>query len=53
VWRISIFYVVSLLLVELIVPYDNKKLLHAGDSSTENAPFVLAIKLANIPGLPR
>jgi len=52
-WRISLFYIVSLTLVGLLVPYDDPRLL--GGSSTVDAtasPFVISIVNAGITGLP-
>ncbi|KAF1347142.1 amino-acid permease inda1 [Delphinella strobiligena] len=51
-FRIAIFYVLSLFIVGLIVPSNNPDLLSASNSNTKDAPFVLAIKLAGIKGLP-
>ena len=51
-WRITFFYVISLLIVGLIVPSNDERLLNASNSSTEDSPFVLAILIAGIPGLP-
>ena len=51
-WRITFFYVVSLFIIGLIVPYDNPNLLDATGANTKASPFVLAIKLAGIKGLP-
>ncbi|KAF2876469.1 general amino-acid permease-like protein GAP1 [Massariosphaeria phaeospora] len=53
-WRISLFYIVSLTLVGLLVPYDDPRLL-SDDPNPANAvasPFVIAIKNAGIEGLP-
>ncbi|KAI5783554.1 amino acid permease-domain-containing protein [Geopyxis carbonaria] len=52
-WRITLFYIVSLTIVGLLVPYDNKSLL-SGSSSADAAasPFVIAIVNAGISGLP-
>ncbi|KIV99173.1 uncharacterized protein PV09_09127 [Verruconis gallopava] len=52
-WRITLFYVVSLTLVGLLVPYDNPRLL-GGTSSVDAtaSPFVIAIENAGIQGLP-
>lgn len=50
-WRIAIFYVVSLILIGLLVSPDDPRLMgNSSDGST--SPFVLAIKEANIRGLP-
>ncbi|KAL1305018.1 hypothetical protein AAFC00_003918 [Neodothiora populina] len=51
-WRICGFYVVTLFLIGLIVPYDSDQLLNSATSNTKDSPFVLAIRLANIPALP-
>ncbi|MCJ1309223.1 hypothetical protein MMC25_002880 [Agyrium rufum] len=51
-WRITFFYVVSLLIVGLIVPANSPNLLNATNASTKDSPFVLAISLAGIKGLP-
>ncbi|PRT56546.1 General amino-acid permease GAP1 [Wickerhamiella sorbophila] len=49
-WRILIFYVVSLTLVGLLVPYTEPRLGTAKDGSA--SPFVIAIQHAGISGLP-
>ncbi|KAH9826099.1 AAT family amino acid transporter [Teratosphaeria destructans] len=51
-WRIAIFYVVGLLMVGLIVPANDPNLLNATGSNSKYSPFVIAIKLAGIKGLP-
>ncbi|KAJ5247319.1 General amino-acid permease GAP2 [Penicillium chermesinum] len=53
-WRIALFYVVSLLLVGLLVPYNTPQLLNASSSAPDanTSPFVIAIKNAGISGLP-
>ncbi|CAG7921093.1 unnamed protein product [Penicillium olsonii] len=54
-YRILVFYVLSVLLVGTLVPYNSPKLLFAlGDGnkakgSAAASPFVVAIELANIP----
>jgi amino acid transporter len=56
-YRILVFYVLSVLLVGTLVPYNSPKLLFAlGDKnkakgSAAASPFVVAIELANIPVL--
>lgn len=52
-WRITIFYLVSLFLVGIIVPYNNPELLN-GTSSVDirASPFVIAIQNAGIAVLP-
>ncbi|KAJ0270011.1 hypothetical protein COL922a_014730, partial [Colletotrichum nupharicola] len=51
-WRIIVFYVLSVLLVGMLVPYNSEDLAFAtkASSSAAASPFVAAMK--NIPGLP-
>ncbi|VEU21153.1 DEKNAAC102088 [Brettanomyces naardenensis] len=52
-WRITLFYVISLLLVGLLVPYTDPALLDGTSSVDAKAsPFVIAIKIHGISGLP-
>lgn len=52
-WRVAFFFTVPLLLVGLLVPYNDPRLLSATSSSDATAsPFVIAIKNAGIKGLP-
>ncbi|KAH8799391.1 amino acid permease-domain-containing protein [Xylogone sp. PMI_703] len=51
-WRITFFYVVSLLILGLIVPSDSDVLLGSSGANTKASPFVLVIKLAGIKVLP-
>lgn len=52
-WRITLFYVVSLALVGLLVPYTDKRLLNTGNAVDATAsPFVISIVSAGITGLP-
>ncbi|KAH8689127.1 amino acid permease [Talaromyces proteolyticus] len=51
-WRIAIFYVLNLLMVGLLVPYTDDRLLKAASSNTKDSPFVIAILDAGIPALP-
>jgi yeast amino acid transporter len=52
-WRITIFYIVSLFLVGLIVPYTNPQLLNGTSSvDVKASPFVIAIQNAGIKVLP-
>lgn len=52
-WRITLFYIVSLTIVGLLVPYTNPDLLQNSNSADAVAsPFVIAIKNAGIDGLP-
>jgi len=52
-WRITLFYIVSLTLIGLLVPYDEPRLLGGTSSADATAsPFVIAIQNAGISGLP-
>lgn len=53
-WRICIFYLLSVLLVGMIVPYNSKELVFAAKKGGNAAasPFVVAISLAGIKVLP-
>ena len=51
-WRICLFYIVSLTLVGLLVPYNDSRLLRGqGSSDASASPFVIAIHNAGITGL--
>ncbi|PRT56248.1 General amino-acid permease GAP1 [Wickerhamiella sorbophila] len=49
-WRILLFYIVSLTIVSMLVPYTDPNLGTAADGSS--SPFVIAIKNAGVSGLP-
>jgi yeast amino acid transporter len=52
-WRITLFYILSLLLVGLLVPYNDPRLLNGSNVADATAsPFVIAIQNAGIQGLP-
>jgi amino acid transporter len=52
-WRINLFYIISLFLLGLIVPYDSNGLSSsAGSGQTRYSPFVLSFQLAGIKILP-
>jgi len=52
-WRITLFYILTLLLVGFLVPYTNGQLLDGTSSSDAKAsPFVIAIQNAGIRVLP-
>ncbi|KAH0829668.1 hypothetical protein AYO21_10084 [Fonsecaea monophora] len=52
-WRITLFYVVSLLLVGTLVPYTDPRLLNGKNSADAKAsPFVISIQNAGIEVLP-
>ncbi len=50
-WRITLFYIVSLSLVGLLVPYNDLRLIGSSSSDAKASPFVIAIKNAGITGL--
>lgn len=52
-FRIVIFYILSVLFLGMVVPYNSSELAFAAGSTTSAAasPFVVAIKLAKIGGL--
>ncbi|KAI9171503.1 amino-acid permease-like protein [Paramyrothecium foliicola] len=51
-WRITLFYIASLTLVGLLVPYTNEKLTQGTDADAKASPFVIAIEDAGIQVLP-
>ena len=52
-WRITLFYMVSLTIVGVLVPYNNEQLLNGVGSSDANAsPFVIAVRSAGISAVP-
>lgn len=51
-WRITTFYVLSLFIVGLILPSDDPDLLGSSGANTKASPFVLAIQMAGVKGLP-
>ncbi|KAI1190537.1 amino acid permease [Nemania serpens] len=53
-YRIVVFYIVSVFLVGMIVPFNAKELVFANKATTSAAasPFVVAIELAHIDALP-
>lgn len=50
-WRICLFYIVSLILVGLLVPYTDSRLIGQSNSDVKASPFVIAIQNAGITGL--
>lgn len=50
-WRITLFYMISLTLVGLLVPYTDPRL-GTGSYNAAASPFVIAIENAGIKGLP-
>lgn len=51
-WRITLFYIISLTLVGLLVPYDDGQLLGSSSADATASPFVISIKRAGIKVLP-
>lgn len=51
-WRITLFYIISLCLIGLLVPYNDKRLIGASSVDAAASPFVLAIRNHGIKGLP-
>ncbi|KAL4881049.1 amino acid permease/ SLC12A domain-containing protein [Aspergillus karnatakaensis] len=49
-WRVSVFYMVSVVLVSVIVPSSDNRLL--GGSGVAASPFVIAVSDAGIKGVP-
>ncbi|CCH41813.1 putative histidine permease [Wickerhamomyces ciferrii] len=50
-WRILLFYVISLTLIGLLVPYTDERL-GQGSYNASASPFVISIRNAGISGLP-
>lgn len=50
-WRITVFYLVTSVIIGCLVPYDNDSLLNS-DSQVNSSPFVIAIRSAGIKVLP-
>ena len=51
-WRITLFYIVSLLIIGLLVPYTDARLGSGSSSDARASPFVIAIENASISVLP-
>ncbi|KAF2836728.1 amino-acid permease [Patellaria atrata CBS 101060] len=51
-WRITFFYVVNLFILGLIVPSSSDVLRGSSGANTKASPFVEAIRLAGVKGLP-
>ncbi|KAG8691401.1 hypothetical protein FRC11_004401 [Ceratobasidium sp. 423] len=51
-WRILLFYVLGILVIGLLVPYNSNRLLDNSGSDASASPFVIAINTAGIKGLP-
>ncbi|CCE86970.1 Piso0_005495 [Millerozyma farinosa CBS 7064] len=50
-WRIFLFYILSLTLIGLIVPYDSPELMGSSNDASAS-PFVIAIRIGGINALP-
>jgi yeast amino acid transporter len=51
-WRVFLFYILNTFIVGLIVPSDSDFLLGSSGGNTKASPFVVAIQMAGIKGLP-
>ncbi|EPQ66286.1 Bgt-2620 [Blumeria graminis f. sp. tritici] len=51
-WRILIFYITSLILIGLLVPYSDSHLLRSGNADSMASPFVIAIERAGVSVFP-
>lgn len=51
-WRITLFYIISLCLVGLLVPYDDPQLEGRSSYDAHASPFVISIQNGGIGGLP-
>ncbi|QLQ79280.1 hypothetical protein HG537_0B06280 [Torulaspora globosa] len=51
-WRITLFYVLCLLLIGMLVPYNDPRLIGASSVDAAASPFVIAIVSHGIKGLP-
>ncbi|RFU32295.1 hypothetical protein B7463_g4034, partial [Scytalidium lignicola] len=50
-WRIAIFYVLSIAIVGLLVPYNSTRLISRNSVDSKASPFTIAIQSAGIAGL--
>ncbi|KAG9229099.1 putative general amino-acid permease GAP1 [Amylocarpus encephaloides] len=50
-WRIAVFYVISVGVIGLLVPYTSPQLISRNDVDSKASPFIIAIKDAGISGL--
>lgn len=51
-WRITLFYMVSLTIVGVLVPYNDPQLIGSGSTDVDASPFVIAVKNAGISAVP-
>ncbi|QPG75550.1 hypothetical protein FOA43_002905 [Brettanomyces nanus] len=52
VWRIVLIYLISLIMIGFLVPYNDSRLMNSSSSSASDSPFVIAIENAGIKVLP-
>ncbi|KAG9249115.1 amino acid transporter-like protein [Calycina marina] len=50
-WRIAIFYIASITIIGLLVPYNHPSLVSRDNVASKTSPFIIAIKDAGINGL--
>ncbi|KAH6711134.1 amino acid transporter-like protein [Leptodontidium sp. MPI-SDFR-AT-0119] len=50
-WRIALFYIVSITVVGLLVPYTDERLIGRNNVDSKASPFIIAIQSAGIQGL--
>ncbi|QSZ29500.1 hypothetical protein DSL72_004014 [Monilinia vaccinii-corymbosi] len=51
-WRVVLFYILSVIIIGLLVPYNSPSLLHDGNGDhLPPSPFIIAIQSAGITGL--
>ena len=51
-WRITLFYLISLLIIGLLVPHNDSRLIGSSNVDAAASPFVIAIVTHGIKGLP-
>jgi len=50
-WRITVIYILSLLMIGLLLPYNDPFLLYASGGTAAASPFVRVLDRAHIPGI--
>ncbi|KAH7336397.1 amino acid transporter-like protein [Rhexocercosporidium sp. MPI-PUGE-AT-0058] len=50
-WRIALFYIVSITIIGLLVPYTDSRLIGRNNVDSKASPFIIAIQSAGIQGL--
>ncbi|GMM32431.1 hypothetical protein DAMA08_051760 [Martiniozyma asiatica (nom. inval.)] len=51
-WRITLFYLITLILIGCLLPYNDPRLISEFSSDASASPFVIAIQSGGIKGLP-